>query len=439
MIQTWKYVYYLFILSEVFIFASLIIMMVISHRFSSVSSYEKVWMGSKILTVNQIMKKNNYEMYPILDINSYNERTYYNQNYENLLKHSKEPCENNYKKCGILDTLGNIMCIPENEQCPINEVIVDLISKNNEYISRDYKAIHLENLPNGYAIYYTNNAIDKEIITKLDFFDNPPKYISENNFIFDEETYKSEYYNTSEDDYDWYDDWHNSHDRYDDRLRTLDDVIYGDEEYTEKMKSYFEQEKNLDKSYKNIFQNLYVGNYIGFNDYSNMNKYMDIDLYYLYFHSFPNDTAYVFCIVCMIPIFITIIIALVLSCGKDNPFENNYINCCDIVHILIIIIIYSAIFIGYFVYFIHIYDKLYNKSNLGYITKIKADEFIDDLLSEIKERHQNVSYHLTVIILFSISLPLFLFSWILRIIIIYRNLKPPTIELKTETVYRRSG
>ena len=145
MIQTWKYVYYLFILSEVFIFASLIIMMVISHRFSSVSSYEKVWMGSKILTVNQIMKKNNYEMYPILDINSYNERTYYNQNYATLLKHSKETCENNYKKCGILDTLGNIMCIPENDECPINEVIVDLTSKNNEYIYKDYKAIHLEN------------------------------------------------------------------------------------------------------------------------------------------------------------------------------------------------------------------------------------------------------------------------------------------------------
>ena len=438
MFQTWKFVYYLFILSEVLIFASLIIMSVIFSRFSSVLSYDLVWMGSKILTVNQIMKKNNYEMYPILDINSINERTYYDQNYANLLKNSKEPCENNYKKCGILDTLGNIMCIPENDECPINEVIVDLNSKNNEYISRDYKAIHLENLPNDYVIYYTNKAIDKEIITKLDFFDSPPKYISENNFIFDEETYKSEYYNTSEDDYDWYDDWHNSHDRYD-RLRTLDDVIYGDEEYTEKMKSYFEQEKNLDKSYKNIFQNLYVGNYIGFNDYSNMNKYMDIDLYYLYFHHFPNDTAYIFCIIClMLIIAIIFIVVLKLSCRIDNPFEQKD-DCCDKVQKLVVIISYLATFIGFFVYFVYIYDKLYNKSKLGYITKIKADEFINDLLSEIKERHQSVSYHLTVIILFSISLPLFLFSYILRIIIIYRNAKPSIIELKTETVYKRSG
>ena len=98
MFQTWKFVYYLFILSEVLIFASLIIMMVIYGRFSFIMSYDLVWMGSKILTVNHIMKKNNYEMYPILDINSINERTYYDQNYANLLKNSKEPCENNYKK-----------------------------------------------------------------------------------------------------------------------------------------------------------------------------------------------------------------------------------------------------------------------------------------------------------------------------------------------------
>ena len=33
--------------------------------------------------------------------------------YEYLLQHSGENCEENYKKCGILDTSGNIMCIPK--------------------------------------------------------------------------------------------------------------------------------------------------------------------------------------------------------------------------------------------------------------------------------------------------------------------------------------
>ena len=237
-------------------------------------------------------------------------------------------------------------------------------------------------MPNDYAIYYTNKAIDKEIITKLDFFDSPPKYISEINFIFDEETYEREYSNYSDDDYNYYDDDYD--DWWDDRLRNLDDVIYGDEDYTEKMKSYFEQEKNLDKSYKNIFQNLYVGNYIGFNDYSSMNKYIDIDLYYLYFHSFPNDTAYIFCIIClMLIIAIIFIVVLKLSCRIDNPFEQKD-DCCDKVQKLVVIISYLATFIGFFVYFVYIYDKLYNKSKLGYITKIKADEFIDDLTSKNK-------------------------------------------------------
>ena len=29
------------------------------------------------------------------------------------------------------DTYGNIMCIPQDDACPINEVIVDYSSKNN--------------------------------------------------------------------------------------------------------------------------------------------------------------------------------------------------------------------------------------------------------------------------------------------------------------------
>ena len=44
-------------------------------------------------------------------------------NYDYLLQHSGSSCEAKYKKCGILDTMGNIMCIPEADECPINDVI----------------------------------------------------------------------------------------------------------------------------------------------------------------------------------------------------------------------------------------------------------------------------------------------------------------------------
>ena len=49
--------------------------------------------------------------------------TYYDSTYEFLITSSVkkcEPCPDNTKQCGILDTLGNIMCIDVNSECPIN-------------------------------------------------------------------------------------------------------------------------------------------------------------------------------------------------------------------------------------------------------------------------------------------------------------------------------
>ena len=31
-------------------------------------------------------------------------------------------CAENYKPCGILDTIGNILCIDETFDCPINQL-----------------------------------------------------------------------------------------------------------------------------------------------------------------------------------------------------------------------------------------------------------------------------------------------------------------------------
>jgi hypothetical protein len=65
----------------------------------------KIWMGSKLLTLKEMMKDNNNKMYPILEINNDGTKIVYNQSYESLLKHSGKECEENYKSCGILDTL----------------------------------------------------------------------------------------------------------------------------------------------------------------------------------------------------------------------------------------------------------------------------------------------------------------------------------------------
>ena len=91
MIAPRKYVHLILIISEEAIIVACLIMIIIYEKrpsFGLYQSYHLIWMCSKILTVKEIIKQNNYKIYPILDINSNNERVNYNQNYESLLKHS---------------------------------------------------------------------------------------------------------------------------------------------------------------------------------------------------------------------------------------------------------------------------------------------------------------------------------------------------------------
>ena len=176
-----KYVHMLLIISELSIIACCILMFI----FHESDEWEhKIWMGSKILTLKKVIEKNNYNSYPILGFLPNGTLIESKHNYEELLKHSGKECEKNYKKCGILDTLGNIMCIPNEEECPINEIIVDLESNTNLY-SSNYNITFLENLTEGYVLYYRNTATDKEIITKMTLNNETPRYINSENFVFD--------------------------------------------------------------------------------------------------------------------------------------------------------------------------------------------------------------------------------------------------------------
>ena len=59
--------------------------------------------------------------------------------YLNLSVGEGENCPLNYKKCGYLDTLNNIMCIEEELDCPINKIIIN----NNSNYNENNKDIHL--------------------------------------------------------------------------------------------------------------------------------------------------------------------------------------------------------------------------------------------------------------------------------------------------------
>ena len=424
-----KIVHILLILSETIIIVCCLIMII---KYDRTDSEEQIWIASKILTLEKEMKKNNYELHPILSISSDGELIEYNGNYESLLSHSNKVCEENYKKCGILDTYGNIMCIPYGEECPINEIIVDEESKYNDYYSQGYQSAYLENLAEGYTIYFTNTKINQEIIVKIKFSDEIPRYINEKNFVFDEELYNS--FQTSS-----YGGGYGGGGgggggsgggggggggggvgSGGGGFRNLEE--YGDEKVTNYIKNKFKEDINIDKSYKNIFDGLYVGNYLGFADINNFTKYNNIDLYDSYLTVFPNYTSYVFCYISIIALIIIIIYSIVRFCHQDTPNEG-FDPCCVLAVKIIIIIPYLAIFIGYFIYILYKYFHLYKKRNPKNLLLIAADIFIEDLLSNIYDRHLKEVFIFTIIIMFSCSMLIYLLAWILSYIFTKRYLK----------------
>jgi len=211
------------------------------------------------------------------------------------------------------------MCIPEGDECPINEMIVDSSSKYNEYESNEYSYVHLTNLSEDYFLYYTNQKTDNEIIVKYNFSNEVPRYINEDNFILDKDNYDS-YLNVNEmEDEEGYGGDGNGGDGFGD--------LNEDNEITKYIKGKFNEDINIDKSYKKIFDNLYVGNYIGFKDYTNMNKFNNMDLYESYFTVFPNAISYIFCYFSLVAMFGLTIFSVCRIFVEDIPNERcDY--CC---------------------------------------------------------------------------------------------------------------
>ena len=136
---------------------------------------------------------------------------------------------------------------------------------------------------------------------------------------------------------------------------------------------------------------------------------MDIDLHYLFLYPFPNKISFGFCCPYLVIYLILIFLSLARCCPKNNQGSDNR---KILVLILIIIILYSAFFLGTFIYSIYSLHIIYNKSNLGDINKVDADEFLEDLMIEVKGQHGKKIFHIVVIILFPLSIILFISAWI---------------------------
>lgn len=108
--------------------------------------------------------------YPSVNINKWRSKKFcskkYNKNilgYKYFFKNSvgeNENCKAGYKKCGKLDDMGNDLCMPEKDPCPINDIIISNEALNNSNIT--YKMFKMEDK----YIYFTNKS-NNPIITKL--------------------------------------------------------------------------------------------------------------------------------------------------------------------------------------------------------------------------------------------------------------------------------
>jgi len=299
-------------LSWILITIGILISLVISFLVvdKRVSKHELVYYLSKIATIKNIVKINHNSK--IFDhFNSDGELEGITTKYNKLINlTTNDGCKEGYKKCGILDTLGNALCIDNNFGCPINKLTVDLLANKNKHLNQGLKDIYNENLIYNYKFYYSNESLDGNSIVSLLFADENPRYITLSNFVVDLAAYKDNYNdNLNNQNNDRDDKGINFgenlisifvHDDYVEKLIkasfSLISLIEDSDNEKEKFKNYVEnkletEENKIDKYYLNVGENAYIKNYIGFKNLKDVNRFMNFD-YNIYKDNYPTKTAY---------------------------------------------------------------------------------------------------------------------------------------------------
>ena len=393
MIVIRNYIHLFLIINEIILSPLLLVIFILSLISNK---YESIWIYSKYKTVIEILENNMSAYYPLQSINSNLANSLHFGEYKNFLTHStRDECEKNYKKCGILDTYGNIMCIPKRKTCPINEIIIDLESKSNEYIEKGYYSVKISKLPDNYLLYYTNKSIDKEILVYLTFNDEYPKYITYQNLILNmsiEDEYKNcrnaiinktdSLYINNEDDYS------NKIKKDKNGLGGINDIglnlryLKSDERVDDYINKKIYDSSNIDKYYIKVFDNIYIKNYIGFESYENMLIFMNFNFNSLYYSKrFPNIVAGIFGLFSFIILIFLIVISFRRLLNKNCCITYNYKSIITL--ITIISVIFLSLYIGYFTYFIKIYNEMNDNYKCSLLNLVKSDKFVENFIKEI--------------------------------------------------------
>ena len=76
-------------------------------------------------------------------------------------------------------------------------------------------------------------------------------------------------------------------------LNSNNQDYYGDKEMTSYILNKFSEDNNIDKEYENIYDKLYIRNFIGFNNVIEMNKFIHFDFRSQIKGIFPNNIFFI--------------------------------------------------------------------------------------------------------------------------------------------------
>ena len=121
------------------------------------------------------------------------ERTYFDY-LKQYSVNSGENCKENYKKCGILNSKGKILCLPNDEDCPLNGFGISKDSYDSNYRGYLKSKVYDNFEKKDYYFYYTNTSINNSIITTFKLSNGFPCFSSNESSwisIFDNEHVKN--------------------------------------------------------------------------------------------------------------------------------------------------------------------------------------------------------------------------------------------------------
>ena len=373
-----------------------------------------------------------------ISFHSYEQFASFNFSYDLLKNSTKDKYTENLKQCGILDTYENKLCLYKDYPCPVNEIIVDLISEENNYIKRGYNVIihyHILSSFKNYSLYFRNTSYDKKIISSIIYVESPPRLIDNHNFKFDLDAYEIKY-----------GDLESSIQKdlkapnilnlsnitnilinesniqktsnskilnltkingsgYERRVKNWYDIIETKSKISQnpQIKDYINSElynksNDEDKNYTKLFDKIYYKNFIGFENAEDMDRFRKVN-FTIYKGIFPDNTKILLVITFEVFLFVFIFIYY----RKLIEDEIDRENICKIYEYYIIICgmsIYTFSFIFFFGFYINSAIDIFKNNDFYELQNIKCDQIIIDFLKEFIKRYNIKKVFVILLILF---------------------------------------